>query len=325
MIYDVYYWLGKDSSTDERAVVAMKTVELDDLLGGAPIQHRVLQGAEGKHFKGLFPGKKLVIDHGGIDSGFRRVKGGAGSKRGETTTLWCVKGRLGRGKGNYVYLQLPLEAQYIHDDDVYILARTGGKTGSILQWNGPESSGSERALGGQLAGTLRAEPGCGHAKRRVIDGVDDKEFFGALEGGFAKKGTHAGYDLDGDGVIDENDRRDSLVKEASDKMRMVNIWSVNLDGMLDGRLDPEDIKLTHAGPVDNSKLKSDGAFFIGTIPNFLVVYFGKDVPKKYHGCTMRALEVWVARQKMSNLSVTRLVEGDPRHAKKLNRLLGIKK
>merc|ERR1739848_902100 len=42
----IHFWLGQDASQDEAAVAAFKTVELDEFLGGTPIQHREVQGQE---------------------------------------------------------------------------------------------------------------------------------------------------------------------------------------------------------------------------------------------------------------------------------------
>jgi hypothetical protein len=50
----IHFWLGKDTTTDEAAVAAYKTVELDDYLGKHPTQHRETQGNESGRFKGYF-------------------------------------------------------------------------------------------------------------------------------------------------------------------------------------------------------------------------------------------------------------------------------
>lgn len=165
----------------------------------------------------------------------------------------------------------------------------------------------------------------------MVDGDDDKEFFSALKGGYAAKSEKQMFDLDGDGVVTEADSNDAIVAKAIKEMRLVNMWRVKLSGIEDASLEPEDIELIHAGPINKDMLTSDGIYFVGTIPSFMIVYFGKDVPKRYRSLTMRALETWMAREKLNNLKVTRLVEpccagcecGCARHRKQLKRMLGV--
>ena len=72
LLYDVYFWLGAETTQDEAGTAAYKTVELDDFLDDEPVQYREVQGNESKGFLDLFP--KIKILEGGIDSGFNHVE-----------------------------------------------------------------------------------------------------------------------------------------------------------------------------------------------------------------------------------------------------------
>jgi len=58
--YVIYFWQGKKSSITEKGSSALLTVDLDDSIGGAAVQIRVVQNKEPKHFMKLFKGRIIV-------------------------------------------------------------------------------------------------------------------------------------------------------------------------------------------------------------------------------------------------------------------------
>merc|ERR1712226_1089447 len=71
-LHDIHIWIGKESSQDEYGTAAYKMVELDEYLGGGPIQHREVEGGESPMFQSYFDSIK-VLD-GGVDTGFRHIE-----------------------------------------------------------------------------------------------------------------------------------------------------------------------------------------------------------------------------------------------------------
>jgi hypothetical protein len=60
--WNLHFWLGNETSSDEMGVAAYKTVDLDDYLGGGPVQYRECQGAESSLFMGYFKETGLSIE-----------------------------------------------------------------------------------------------------------------------------------------------------------------------------------------------------------------------------------------------------------------------
>ncbi|KAG9346345.1 hypothetical protein JZ751_006656 [Albula glossodonta] len=76
------------SSRDEQVACAMLATQLDNFLGGDPIQHRQVQGYESPEFMSLFP-RGISYKEGGVESGFRRPSSGSGS----IPRLYQIKGK----------------------------------------------------------------------------------------------------------------------------------------------------------------------------------------------------------------------------------------
>jgi len=144
ILYDVHFWLGQYTTQDEYGTAAYKTVELDDYLGGLPVQYREVQGFESEKFLALFP--KLVIQHGGIDSGFKHVEPEKYRHR-----LLHIKGTIKQT----VVREVPLDHSSLNSGDVFILDE-GLK---IYQFQGKGASGGERSKAAQIARGIDDERG----------------------------------------------------------------------------------------------------------------------------------------------------------------------
>ncbi|KAF2069512.1 hypothetical protein CYY_009170 [Polysphondylium violaceum] len=139
----IHFWLGEFTTMDEAGTAAYKTVELDDYLGGGPVQYREIQGSESKAFLSLFPNNTIFILKGGIDSGFQKVKTEEYKSR-----LFHIY-----GDKHVRVKEVDLSAKSLNSGDVFIL-----DTGKVIyQFNGLKSSGQERTKGATLCRAMDEE------------------------------------------------------------------------------------------------------------------------------------------------------------------------
>lgn len=210
--WNVHFWLGKESSQDEQGVAAYKTVELDDSLGGGPVQYREVQGHETELFLSYFK-KGMKILAGGIDSGFRKVERGKYEKR-----LLHLK-----GKRTVRVNQVDCTYKSLNEGDVFVLDN-GMK---IYQWNGKDSSRSERAKGLEVTKAIRDQERGGKAHIIIIDQGkdDDSEFFKDLgDKGAIKSAKEGGDDAGAERAAAQNVKL-YKVSDASGRLQTTEVAS----------------------------------------------------------------------------------------------------
>jgi len=175
MYWDIYFWIGSESSQDEYGVAAYKANELDDLLGDTPIQHREVEIHESSEFLACFP-KGINYMEGGISSGFRKVGADANEEELDERIpdkLYCVH----REEGVTRCVQVPLKRASLNDGDAFILD-TGNR---VFTWFGSKVCPFEKNKSATVAQNI-TDSRNGHAEM-FTDVGDDNEDFWALLGG----------------------------------------------------------------------------------------------------------------------------------------------
>jgi len=171
LFWDVHFWLGKYTTQDEAGTAAYKTVELDDLLGGAPVQHREVQGYESDLFLKYF-NNQIRIMEGGVDTGFKHVEPEKYRPR-----LLHLK-----GKRKVRVTEVDMVTDSLNSGDVFIL-----DCGlNIYQWNGSKAGPMEKNKGAQIARALNDErrgmPRVHVLEEREEKGEDVETFWKTLGG-----------------------------------------------------------------------------------------------------------------------------------------------
>jgi gelsolin len=178
--WDVHFWLGKYTTQDEAGTAAYKTVELDDLLGGAPVQHREVQGYESDLFLSYFKNQIRILE-GGIDSGFRHVE-----PEKYTPRLLHIK-----GKKKVRVMEVEKSHKSLNSGDVFILD-CGLK---IYQFNGKNAGPMEKNKGAQLCRAIDDERKGQPTVTVVEEGSKEADFWKALGGeGAIKSAAEGGAD-----------------------------------------------------------------------------------------------------------------------------------
>ncbi|XP_034008651.1 gelsolin-like isoform X2 [Trematomus bernacchii] len=140
----LYTWQGADSSVDEGGVSAFLTVQLDEELGGAAVQVRVVQGKEPAHLMSLFGGQPMVVYRGGTSRE-------GGQSEGADTRLFQVRAN---PAGDCRAVEVQPSSSQLNSSDVFLLVSPSG----CWVWGGGRSTSAEEKGAEQLAGILQVTP-----------------------------------------------------------------------------------------------------------------------------------------------------------------------
>eukprot|EP00527_Entomoneis_sp_CCMP2396_P007735 CAMPEP_0198141434 /NCGR_PEP_ID=MMETSP1443-20131203/4435_1 /TAXON_ID=186043 /ORGANISM="Entomoneis sp., Strain CCMP2396" /LENGTH=369 /DNA_ID=CAMNT_0043804183 /DNA_START=45 /DNA_END=1154 /DNA_ORIENTATION=+ len=229
LLHDIHMWIGKESSQDEYGTAAYKMVELDEFLGGAPVQHREVQGGESPLFLSYF-GNMTYLD-GGADTGFRHVEP---SK--DEPHLYKIKGT---EKGMSMS-QVPLSKSSLNQGDCFILF---ANSSMVWVWFGESANPDEKSKANSAG-----EDMCTEGTVVLVESEGDSaEFWAylgegeiqAVEGGDEeiKAYTPVLYKIAGDGSIDK------VAEGEPSKVR----WGPRTSKLDRAALDESDVFLLDAG------------------------------------------------------------------------------
>ncbi|XP_007575728.1 gelsolin a isoform X1 [Poecilia formosa] len=159
--YDLHFWLGDFCSQDESGAAAIFTVQMDDFLGGKPIQYREVQGHESKTFLGYFK------------SGIKYMKGGVASGFKHVMTNEVTVQRVLQVKGRRVVraTEVPVSWDSFNQGDCFILDLGA----EIYQWCGSQSNRFEKLKATQVAKGIRDNERSGRARVYVCDEGAERE------------------------------------------------------------------------------------------------------------------------------------------------------
>ncbi|KAI2652739.1 Adseverin [Labeo rohita] len=148
--YDLHYWLGKECTQDESTAAAIFTIQMDDHLGGKPVQYREIQGFESTNFTSYFKGG-ITYKTGGVASGFHHVV----TNDLTAHRLFHIKGRRAVRA-----TEVPLAWASFNNGDCFIV---------IYQWCGSKCNKFERLKAAQVATGIRDNERSGRAQLVVVE------------------------------------------------------------------------------------------------------------------------------------------------------------
>jgi len=280
LVWDIYFWIGSESSQDEYGVAAYKANELDDLLGTAPVQHRETMGYESEDFLALFPHLKYL--KGGVESGFQTVDDSTAEVAMPTRMFHIRKIR----QDTRSYLTDATVAS-LNQGDAFVL-----DTGDVVYtWYGQDCSPFEKNKAAEVAHAMVASR-YAHATLEV-DVQDDNEAFWTALGGGSSADVQPATAVTDEDMPQEHDAKMYILKEEDSKLK---------------------VELVEGKPT-RSQLDTEGVCMID-IGIQMFVWIGKGASKREQSQAMSMLQTYLKNWKREkNTQVIRVLEGQESRCK----------
>ncbi|XP_013369161.1 PREDICTED: villin-like protein isoform X2 [Chinchilla lanigera] len=152
---NLHYWIGKEAGAEAQEATDAFMQLLEEALGDRMVQHREAQGHESDCFHSYFhPG--VIYRKGGPESDLKHVE----------TNMYNIQRLLHIiGRKHVSATEVELSWNSFNKSDIFLLDL--GKV--MIQWNGPETSISEKSRGLALTCSLRDRERGGRAQIGVVD------------------------------------------------------------------------------------------------------------------------------------------------------------
>ena len=172
----IYFWLGDDSTADERGSAALLAKEMDDTrFRGGATQVRVTQGKSPSHFRAIFGGL-MIVHAGGNASGFKNSTE-EDTKDEDGIALFHVKGTTAM---NTAGMQVAEKAESLNGEDCFVLVTPT----TTHVWSGNAADDIEKQTAMRIAQRLNdtylgVE---GRTVSEVKEGEETEDFWAPLGG-----------------------------------------------------------------------------------------------------------------------------------------------
>ncbi|XP_030630335.1 scinderin like b [Chanos chanos] len=264
--YYIHMWMGAECSQDESGAAAIFATQLDDFLGGSPVQFREVQNNESLTFLGYFK-SGIKYQQGGVASGFQHV----------VTNDVSMK-RLLHIKGRRAIRATEVDFSWgsFNRGDCFIVDL--GK--DIFQWCGSECNRFERLKASQVAIDIRDNERNGRAKVHMVEEGAEPS---ALTDALGPKTTIAPGTPDDEKVDTANKKKGALymISDASGSMKTSLVAQVS--------------------PFKQAMLSPDECYILDNgVDRNVFVWKGPNANKAERKAAMKAAEQFIKEKNYSN-------------------------